>query len=103
MPKGAEGEDAYSSLENWLPDALDLPPGRTKLTVERAHRIGSRVQTNSSPRTLIMLKFLNFRDKDLVTRAARAKREICYKNLTVRLYHDVAVSVYKKQEFDEAR
>lgn len=37
LPEGAEGEDACAFLESWLPDALELPLGRTKLTVERAH------------------------------------------------------------------
>lgn len=90
-------------LESWLPDALELPPGRTKLTVERAHRIGPRAHNNPSPRTLI-IKFLNFRDKELVSRAAKAKREVRYKNQTVRFYQDVAADVHKKQkEFDAVR
>lgn len=44
--EGAEGEATCSFLENWLSDALDLPRGSTKLTVERAHRIGSRVHNS---------------------------------------------------------
>lgn len=103
LPEGAEGDDACAFLENWLPDALELPMGCTKLTVERAHRIGPGAHNNPSPRTLIM-KFLNFRDKELVTRAAKTKREVRYKNHTVRFYQDVAAGVHKKQkQFDEAR
>ncbi|KTF82562.1 hypothetical protein cypCar_00049988 [Cyprinus carpio] len=50
------------------------------------------------------MKFLNFRDKELVTRAAKTKREVRYKNHTVRFYQDVAASVHKKQkQFDGAR
>ncbi|CAI5677371.1 unnamed protein product [Oreochromis niloticus] len=103
LPEGAEGEDACAFLESWLPDALELPPGRTKLTVERAHRVGPRNHNNPAPRTLIM-KFLSFKDKEVVMRAAKSKREVRYKNQTVRFYQDVAAGVHKKQkEFDEAR
>lgn len=103
LPEGAEGDDACAFLESWLPDALELPLGRTKLTVERAHRIGPGTHNNPSPRTLIM-KFLDFRDKELVTKAAKTKREVRYKNHTVRFYQDVAAGVHKKQKhFDEVR
>lgn len=50
------------------------------------------------------MKFLNFRDKELVMRAAKTKREVRYKNQTVRFYQDVAAGVHKKQkQFDEVR
>lgn len=103
LPEGAKGEDACAFLEDWLPDALELAPLRTKLTLERAHRIGPRTQNRSSPRTIIM-KFLNYKDKETVVRAAKTKRQVLYKNQPVRFYQDVAAGVHKKQkEFDEAR
>lgn len=77
--EGAEGEDSCAFLESWLPDALELAPLRTKLTLERAHRLGPRTQNRSSPRTLIM-KFLNYKDKETVVRAAKTKRQVLYKN-----------------------
>lgn len=71
LPEGAEGEDAF--LESWIPEVLQLAPLRTKLTVERAHRIGPRTEINASSRMLIM-KFLNYKDKEMVVRAAKTKR-----------------------------
>lgn len=73
LPEGEEGEDACVFLENWLPDQLDLRLGLTKLTVERAQRIGPSAPNNPSPPTMIMT-FLNLRDKELVMKAARSKR-----------------------------
>lgn len=73
LPEGAEGDDACAFLESWLPDALEMPLGRTKLMVERAHRIGPRAHNNPSLRTLIM-KFLKFRDKELVSSSQGKKR-----------------------------
>ncbi len=104
LPEGAEGEDAYASLESWLPEALNLALLRTALILERAHRVGQKSQSNTAtPRTLIM-KFLNYKDKTTVIRAARAKRQILFRNHQVRLYEDLATGVHKKQkEFDAVR
>ncbi len=82
-----------------------MAPLRGKITVERAHRLGPRRQhqTNSAPRTLLM-KFLNYRDKEAVMRVARAKRQILYKNQPVGFYQDMTAETHKKmKEFGEAR
>lgn len=104
LPEGAEGEDACAFLESWLPEALNLGPLRTALTLERAHRVGQKGTSNTAaPRTLIM-KFLNYKDKTTVIRAARAKGQTLFKNHPVRFYEDLATGVHKKQkEFDGVR
>lgn len=104
LPEGAEGEDACAFLEKWLPEVLNLAPLRTPLILERAHRVGQKSTSNTAaPRTLIM-KFLNYKDKTTVTRAARAKGQILFKNHPVRFYEDLAAGVHKKQkEFDGVR
>lgn len=105
LPEGAEGEDTCGFLESWIPEALELQPLRGKITVERAHRLGPRRQhrTDSAPRTLIM-KFLNYKDKEAVMKAARAKRQVLFKNHPVRFYQDMTAETHKKlKEFEEAR
>ena len=105
LPEGAEGSDACGFLESWIPEALDLMPLRAKLTIERAHRLGPRRDhtTKSAPRTLIM-KFLNYKDKEAVMRAAKTKQQILYKNQPVRFYQDMAADMHKKvRAFGEAR
>lgn len=73
-PKGVEGEEACTFLENWLPEALNLAPLRATLTLERAHWVGQKNTSNTAaPRSLIM-KFLNYRDKMSVIRAAGVKQ-----------------------------
>lgn len=105
LPESVEGDDTCGFLESWIPEALELPQLQGKLAVERAHRLGPRRQhkTDSAPRTLIM-KFLNYKDKEAVMKAARAKKQIHYKNHPVRLCHDVTAEMHKKlKEFEEAR
>lgn len=72
--------------------------------LERAHRItGSTSAPTSSPRTFIV-KFLNYRDKERIWRASRAKGQLIYKNNSIRFPPDLSVEVYKQQrDFYEVR
>lgn len=100
LPEGAEGSDACSFLEAWIPEALGIT---TRLTIERAHRVGPRRDTDASPRTLI-LKFLSDRDKMLVLKELRNKKEVLYKDRAVRFYPDLAAGIHKKHKaFDSVR
>lgn len=104
LPEKAEGQDAAAFLERWLPEALGLDP-REAPVIERAHRIGPLPSDSSTgrPRTLIM-KVLNFRDKERVMRAARTKGKIFYDKDQVRLHPDLSAGVHKMQRsYDEVR
>lgn len=72
--------------------------------LERAHGItGSTSAPTSSPRTFIV-KFLNYRDKEHIWRASRAKGQLIYKNNSIRFPPDLSVEVYKQQrDFYEVR
>lgn len=77
-----EGSDLCSFLENWLPkvlgDAFTSAP-----VIERAHRI-DQVNPNHSlrPKTVIM-KFLNYKDREITLNAARRIKEVRYGNQRV--------------------
>lgn len=50
------------------------------------------------------MKFLIYKDKGVVMRAAWAKRQVLYKNQPVRLYQDMTADTYKMlKEFEKAR
>lgn len=103
LPEGAEVPDPCSFLEGWLPEALDLAPLRCPIVLERAHRVGPRRDTEESPRTLIM-KFQNYKQKMLVMKAAKAKKDVLYKNQHVRLYNDLATEVHRqRRKYDTVR
>lgn len=46
----------------------------------------------------MIMKFLNDRDKVAALRAARAKKQIFYKDRQVRFYPDLAAEVHRKQK-----
>lgn len=105
LPEKTEGQDATEFLEKWIPEALNMEP-REGLVVERAHRIGAPPSNDSRtahPRTLIM-KFLNFKDRERVLKAARTKGQVLYQNKPVRFYVDLSAGVHRMQrDYDEVR
>ncbi|KAJ8009334.1 hypothetical protein DPEC_G00087810 [Dallia pectoralis] len=105
LPEKAEGLDMVTFLEKWLPEALGME-SRETLVIERAHRIGTLSNNDprsARPRTLIM-KFLNFKDKKRVLKAARIKRNVLYNNEQVRLHPDLSAGVHKMQrDYDDVQ
>lgn len=65
---------------------LDLVPLWCPIVMERALRVSPQKDAKASPRTLIM-KFLIYKHKMLVIKAAKAKKDILYKNQQVRFYN----------------
>lgn len=107
LPEKEEGRDACKFLESWIPSILEMKD--TALALERAHRIGPRPQTQTEegadanadatpprPRTLIM-RFLNFRQKEEVLRAAKEKGSVKYKDEAIRFFPDVTAETHRKQ------
>lgn len=101
LPEKVEGQDATAFLEKWLPEALNIEQVGS---VERAHRIGAPPDSGTDrPRTLIM-KFMNFKDRERVLKAARTKGQVTFKNKPVRFHVDLSAGVHKKQrEYDDVR
>lgn len=96
LPEGAEGRDACSFLEKWIPETLGKERFTSPLVVERAHRVpGFRANSNAPPRALIM-KFLNYRDKVQVMVAARAKGDILVGAERVRFFPDQSTELREK-------
>lgn len=71
LPEKVEGKDAVNFLEKWLSDVFGASTFPSPVVIERAHRIGKPpTKPQHYPRILIM-KFLNFRDRQRVIQAAR--------------------------------
>ncbi|CAL9694020.1 unnamed protein product [Knipowitschia caucasica] len=103
LPEGSEGRDPCKFLEKWLPETFGREIYATPFIIERAHKIGPRRVNNEAPRVLIM-KFLNYRDKMATVTAARAKGNIHYEEQQVRFYPDLAAEVHQQRKlFDPIR
>lgn len=102
LPEGAEGRDAATFLERWLPEALGTDSFPYPLFIERAHRLQGR-QDRNIPRPVIM-RFLNLRDKERAMRAARAKGKVMFEEQEVKFFQDVAKETHiKRKRFDEVK
>ena len=108
LPESAEGRDAEAFLEKWLPDILGAENFPTAVRIERAHRIpsfptGPAKSTRSAPfpRPLIM-KFLNFKDKVCVMKAAQAKGKVMYENRQVKFFSDFSAEVQRQRKAYDA-
>lgn len=64
-----EGRDSCSFLEKWIPEVLDVVTLQSSGIIERAYRIGPMRGSKSPLRSLIM-RFLNYKDKQAVIAAA---------------------------------
>ncbi len=107
LPEKSEGNDACTFLESWLPEALDMEPLRKPLAIERAHRIGymrnTAADAKSTPRVMIV-KFLDYRDKERVMRAARAKKDVLFQNHRIMFFPDLSAELNKqRRQFDEVK
>lgn len=102
LPEGAEGRVAAAFLESWLPEVFGADSFPYPVFVERAHRLQGR-QDRNIPRALIM-RFLNFKDKERVIRAARAKGKVMFKEQEVKFFQDVSRETHiKRKRFDEVK
>ncbi|KAI4801018.1 hypothetical protein KUCAC02_006181 [Chaenocephalus aceratus] len=97
LPENAEGKDACTFLEKWIPEILGAGSFAAPLAIERAHRVPSgRPKPNAPPRALL-IKFLNYKDKTKVMSAAYEKGKIHFDKHHIMFFHDVAKETDKKR------
>lgn len=100
LPERAEGADAVRFLEKWLREVFgaSLP---SPVVIERAHRIGRPPAAEQRyPRVMIM-KFLNFCDRQRVMEAARKMKAVTYQQHKVMFFPDFSMDVRKqRRQFD---
>ena len=102
LPEKAEKGNAAAFLEKWLPDALGPETFPAPVVIERAHRLPGAPQ--SSALRVMIMKFLNFRDKIRVMQAARKKGKIMYEGHHVMFFHDISTELHKKRKhFDDVK
>lgn len=83
-------------LEDWLPkvlsDTFSVAP-----IIERAHRVG-QINPNcpTAPRTIVM-KFLNYKDREKTLRATRKLIEIKYGDQRFNHFPDLSAETHQQQ------
>lgn len=100
LPEKTEGPDMCKFLERWLPMALDDTFTSAPI-IERAHRVGPVNSNRSSTSRPIVMKFLNYKDREKTLGAARRQKEVRYENQRVSFFPDLSAETRQQQrQFD---
>ncbi len=100
LPEKTEGSDMCNFLENWVPTALG-DTFTSAPVIERAHRVGQVTSSRSSAPRPIIMKFLNYKDREKTLRAARSQKEVRYGNQRVSFFPDLSAETRQRQrQFD---
>lgn len=102
LKEGEEGDDAIAFLKAHLPEWIPALKDRD-IAIERAHRVYSREQNSSRPRTIIF-KLLNYVDRQAILKGARAAYPVKHRQENILFFPDYSVETTKRRkEMAEAR
>lgn len=97
VPEKSEGKDPVSFFESWLADIIGKEQLSSLFAIERAHRVPLRPPPPGAPPRPILLKLLNFRDRDVALRVAREKGELSINGHRVSLYPDFSGEIQRQR------
>ena len=104
LPEGSEKGDACIFLMTWLPNALDIETGQP-LIIEQAYRLEKMLQLTQDRQgsdgiqpQIILVKFLTYRDRDQVMKAAHLKDEIIIAGGRVMFFPDLSTEVQRQRK-----
>ena len=97
----AEGAETWEESENLIREFIErnLEMERKDITIERAHRTGSKI--NGKKRAIIV-KFLNYKDKDAILNQYRQK-QLWKDNIYVNEDYSERTADLRKQLFEQAK
>lgn len=93
LPERVEGSDPVSFLECWFMQEFGRDCLSQCFVLERAHRVPGRPFPEGSPPRTMVIRLLNYRDRDSILRAARQKGSLKINNATVSLFPDYSPAV----------
>lgn len=93
IPEGEESADVEGFFESLIQELVEVP----QVTTEWAHRLGAIRGDADPPRGFIM-RFLNFKDKERVMRAARLKKNIQYKGKKIYFAQDLPYPIRSSEQ-----
>lgn len=110
LPEGAEGTEPVKFFEKWLPDFLHIEAKEGRIKLERAHRAPApRPGPDQRPR-VVLIRFHNFRDKQLVLQASRRSgtseksHPQVYQGSKVMFFQDFSADITRKRKgFDQVK
>lgn len=104
LAEGVEGPHPTDFVEKFLRTLLPSAQFPPFYAVEREHCIPPKPGPPGSPPRTFILKFLNFRDRDEVLRAARIQGNLAHQNNKILTFPDYSVETQKlRRSFDQVK
>ncbi|XP_041430045.1 NIMA-related kinase 6 S homeolog isoform X1 [Xenopus laevis] len=97
LPEGSEGRAPEAFVEAWLKQTLGEEVFSAIFIIERAHRVPTRPLPPGAPPRPLIMRFLNYRDRDAVMTAARKKGQLTHNGANISIYPDYSQVVQKQR------
>lgn len=91
------GRDPSEFVENWLPEIFGKGAFTPFYSIERAHRVPPRPLPPGHPPRIMLVKLLNFKDKEIILHLARERRNTQYNGVKVSFYPDFLAEVQRRR------
>lgn len=93
-----EGDHPAEFAEVFFKSLLDIQEVSPTYVVERAHRVPTGRRVVGAPPRPFLVRFLNYRDRDLILREARKHPTLPYEHTNVHLYPDFTADLQKRRK-----
>ena len=104
IPEGVDTQDLAQLIEDWFLSWVTGEALSKNFVVERAHRsLMARPPPGAPPRPIIT-RILNFRDRDMILRAARSSQDLQFQNSRIMIFPDYSRAVQmRRRSFEEVK
>lgn len=103
LPESEEGSDPIRFLKKFLPLWIPSLAGR-EIKIERAHRLYNRRETETSRSRTLILKLLDYADRQAILKGAREAYPVKHKERILSFYSNFSNETAKKQmEFNQVQ
>ncbi|KAK6475300.1 LINE-1 type transposase domain-containing protein 1 [Huso huso] len=104
LPEGSEGQDTVGFVAQLIPQLVGQDHFKDPLIIERAHHSSAPKPGNADRPRPIIMKLLNFRDKERILRLAGEKSELYYNGKRMFLFPDFSIELQnKRKEFNQVK
>lgn len=97
LPEGVEGSTPSTFAEQFFKSLLslgDLPP---TYVAERAHRVPTGARPSGAPPRPFLVRFLNYKDRDMLLAEARKHQDLKYENARIMLFPDFSAETQRRR------
>ena len=97
LPEKSEGTNPTEFLESWFSKLFGKDSFSPQFSIERAHRVPTKLPPPGGRPRSILMKFLNFKDKAMLLRRSREMGDIFWEGSKVSLYPDFSPLLQKRR------